>query len=300
RRLGPPIACSVKSGAVVAGAIADEAVPATTANSAQAITRNEPTRAQAGRRSAEVMFMTTRSEVEGQPAGELEALRVLALAEQSEREHVVAQVELQRDPVGEIDAVAEADVEGRLGLVDELGAADARDDVELRGPGDTAADEDLAGEEVVADRQVVVGELLRVLQEDAARQDLPEQLVADLGLAVHALDEEVLGDVIADARAVDPARAEVLGRVGAGEPADPESGGTKLRLRDVAPIDLGNDDLVVVGGRRALGERREARRGEQRGQGALAQDLVVHRVCRLTDGLGRWFRTKMSEEEREP
>src|SRR4029079_2539592 len=139
RRLGPPIACSVKSGAVVAGAIADEAVPATTANSAQAITRNEPTRARAGRRSAEVMFMTTRSEVEGQAAGQLEVLRALALAEQVEREDVVAQVELQRDPVGEIDAIAEADVEGRLGLVDELGAAHAGGDVELRGAGTHAA-----------------------------------------------------------------------------------------------------------------------------------------------------------------
>src|SRR4051812_28418991 len=99
RRFAPPIACSVKSGAAVAGAIADDAVPATMANSAQATTRKEAARPRAGRRRAEVMFMTTRSEVEGQAAGELDVLRAFALAEQVEREDVVAQVELQRGPV---------------------------------------------------------------------------------------------------------------------------------------------------------------------------------------------------------
>ncbi len=45
---------------------------------------------------------------------------LLVLAEQVEREDVVAQVELQRGPVDEVDAIAEAEVEGRPALVDEL------------------------------------------------------------------------------------------------------------------------------------------------------------------------------------
>src|SRR5664279_404921 len=297
RRFGPPIACSVKSGAALAGAIADEAVPATLANAAQATSLNASRRRRSG---AEVRFMTSRSEVEGQAAGELDVLRALALAEQVEREHVIAQVELQRGPVGEIDAIAEAGVEGGLPLLVELGAAHAGDDIELRRARTAAAEEDLAGEQVVADRQVVVGELLAVLLEDAAGQDLAEQLVAHLRLGVRALDEEVFGDVIADARAVDPARAEVLGRIRAREQSHLEVVRRELGLLDVAPIDRRHDHLVGVAGRLALGQRCDAGGAESADQESLAEGLVVHRMCRLTAGLCRWFRSKMSEEEREP
>src|SRR6185436_10755496 len=163
----------------------------------------------------------------------------------------------------EIEAIAEAGVERRLRLLIELGAADAGDAVELRRPGAPAADEDLAGQEVVADREVVVAELLAGGLEDAAGQDLAEQLVAHLGLAVNALDEEVLGDVIADAGAVDPARTEVLRRVRSGEQTDLEIVRRELGLVDVAPVDLRNDDLLGVGCRRVGGEGADAGCAEQ-------------------------------------
>jgi hypothetical protein len=54
------------------------------------------------------------SEVERQTGGQLEVLRALVLAEQVEREDVVAQVELQRGVVGQEDAKAEAEVVGGL------------------------------------------------------------------------------------------------------------------------------------------------------------------------------------------
>src|SRR6185369_7019801 len=291
RMFGPLIACSEKSGAGVDGAIADDAVPATTAKTTLATMRNAE-----AERTIDKVFMAAWSEVEGEPAGELRVVRALPLAEQVEREDVVADVELERGPVGEIDAVAEPEVEGGLALVGELGAADAGDHIELRRPRAAAADEDLDREQVVADRGVVVVELLARRREDAARQDLAEQLVAHLRLAVCRLDEEVLGDVVADARAVDPARAEVLRCVGAGEQAHLEVVRRELRLRDVAPVDLGNDDLVVVGRRRALRERAASRSGESHRRKSLAQGLVVHRWVRFARGA--W--PTSSEEEGQP
>src|SRR5215472_6905325 len=132
RMFGPLIACSEKSGACVSGAIADDAVPATTAKTTLATMRNEEAR--------RMTFMAACSEVEGQSARELDVLRVLTLAEQVEREDVVAHVELERDPVGEVDAIPEAEVEGGLALVGELGAAGAGDEIELRRPRAAAAD----------------------------------------------------------------------------------------------------------------------------------------------------------------
>src|SRR5204863_3204866 len=113
-------------------------------------------RAEALRATRDPGVIVGSSEVERQAGGQLEVLRAAALAEQVEREDVVAQVELQRCVVGEEDAEAEAEVVGGLALVDELGAADAADDVELRRPGPAREQEHLARQDVVADREVVV------------------------------------------------------------------------------------------------------------------------------------------------
>src|SRR5262249_20278183 len=97
-----------------------------------------------------VVIKSYPSKEESDSGRELEVLRVLALAEQVERENVIAHVDLQRGPIREEHAQAKAEVHGLPALLEKARAANTADHVKSRRLRVTFADEHLAGQDVVA------------------------------------------------------------------------------------------------------------------------------------------------------